>query len=51
MPYISWSIDFALYLQLCQIGRHQTLDILVKSDTVNDLIILVWHCDLYFMVQ
>ena len=30
--------------------RHPTLDV-VKIDTVNDLLLVIDNCDLYFMVQ
>ena len=43
MTYISCASDFA---QECI-----TLWILVQFDTVNDLILFVGQCDLYFMVQ
>ena len=48
--YISWSSDFALYLRPYQIGG-MVLWIHVQSDAMNDLILFVGHCDLYFMVQ
>ena len=49
MTFISWPSDFALYRRPFQIGRHHTW-ILVQSDIINDLILFVGHCDLYFMV-
>ena len=50
MTYFSWSSDSALYLQPYKIGRHHTLGT-CWSDNVNDLILFVGHCDLYFMVS
>ena len=50
MTYVSWFSDFTLYLRHHQIGGHHTSDT-VKSDTVNDFILFVGHCELHFMVQ
>ena len=47
MTYISWSSEFALYLDLMY--EHHTLGLWVSS--THDFKINVCHCDLYFMVQ
>ena len=50
MTYISWPSGFALYLRPYEL-EGIILGILVQSDTINDLILFVGHCDSYFMVQ
>ena len=50
MIYISWSDDFALYLEDYLMYEHHTLGLCV-SKTTFDLKINVVHCDLYFIVQ
>ena len=51
MTYISWSSDFALYLEDCLMYKHHTSVLWAQYDPILDLKINVGHCDLYFMVQ
>ena len=52
MTYISWSSDFALYLEDYLIYQHHTLGLFMSQyDPTFDLKTNVGHCDLYFMVQ
>ena len=50
MTYISWSSDFALYLEDFDIWTLH-FGIMSQYDSMFDLKINVGHCDLYFMVQ
>ena len=50
MTYISWSSDFALYLEDYLMYVYMYI-ILSEYDPTFDLVINVGHCDLYFMVQ
>ena len=55
MTYISWSSDFALYLEDCLMYEHHTSELWVRImsqyDLTFDFKINVGHFDLYFMVQ
>ena len=51
MTHISWSSDFALYLEDYLIYMNIILGIMSQYDPTFDLKIDVDHCDLYFMVQ
>ena len=51
MNYISWSSDFALYLEDYFAACTSYFGIMSQYDTTFDLKIIVGHCDLYFMVQ
>ena len=52
MTYISWSSDFALYLEDYFMYEDHTLGLCMSQyDTKFHLKINVRHCDLYFMVQ
>ena len=51
MTYISWSSEFALYLEDYLIYEHHYFGIMSQYDLMFDLKINVGHCDLYFMVQ
>ena len=50
MIYISWSSDFALYLEDYLMYEHP-LGIMNQYDLMFDLKINVGYCDLYFMVK
>ena len=51
MTCISWSSDFALYLEDYLMYEHPFLGIMNQYDPTLGLKINVGHCDLYFMVQ
>ena len=51
MTYISWSIDFVLYLGDYLMYEHDYLGIWISMTRRFDLKITVGHCDQYFMVQ
>ena len=51
MTHISWSSDFALYLEDYLMYEHHTLGLWVSMTLMFDLKKFVAHCDLYFMVQ
>ena len=51
MTYISWSSDFALYLEDYLMYVHHTFGSMNQYDQTFDLKIYVGHCDLYSMVQ
>ena len=51
VTYISWSSDFALYLEDHLTYAHHISQIMKWYDTTFDLNMIVSHCDLYFMVQ
>ena len=50
LTYISWSSDFALYLEDFHICTSY-FEIMNQYDPRFDLKINIGHCDLYFMVQ
>ena len=47
MTYISWSSDFALYLEDYLIYELNTSGIMCQYDTTFDLKINVGHCDIF----
>ena len=47
--YISWSSDFALYLENCSVAEHRYFGTTSQYDPTSDL--KIGCCDLYFMVQ
>ena len=50
VTYISWSSDFALYLENFSMVEHHIFGIMNQHDPTSDLKIFVGHRDLYFMV-
>ena len=54
MTYISLFSDFAVHLSVSPTVSNRKASYFgyfVRYDTVNDLILFVDHCDLYFMVK